>query len=505
VDSYPPVPNVQSSSGVDGKSYAADYFTKVRYFPNRLDLGAITSVQSRQLFVYNCFLRKSILAQINEPDGAGITVAGQPEPTTYQALDIKLYEVTVDIDGPATIDTVIAFDWAEPTEDSMVPVVGSRIISFPYLFRADMTETLQWSTQVMVATDGTEKRVRVRNAPRQAFSIYAFIPRTEWRTADILLYGWRGNTWGVPVFHESRRLIAPTSIDSPIIQVSTAYGEFRRGALAIIFLSPIEYEIIQILEFDGTSITAGQNITRVYPTSALVAPVTPSRMTNDPVRRTTGSTVNLTAQFESTSNFTLDTSPPPVTYEGYDVIPYEQLVENDATPDVYTRQLGVVDFIPSTVRTFNKWRNTKIVRTFELFFDNPQELWEFRLWLHRRAGRLVPFWAPTQEENMRLITKSLLGSTFLIENDGQASLGISREHIVVRTRDGDDHYVRIINQLEVSEGVAVSVDPPLNFEGAEVDVIEYIGLKRLNTDRIEIVHLQDFKAVVSLPMIEIEP
>ena len=505
VNGYPYTPIINNTSAINANTFADDYFSKTRYFPSSLELGAITSSQVRQLYVYNCFRHKSTLTSIDLPTGAGIEVVGPIPPTLYQKLDIVNYTVNIDIEGPATIDTTIDFNWFTPVPLSSVPVRGSRIVSYPYLFSAGMTETLQWATQVMVSIDGTEKRVRLRNSPRQNFSVESFIPRKQWNISDNLLYAWRSNTWGVPVFHECRNITSPTSTSSPVVEVSTAYGDFRQGELAIIYLSDELFEIIQIQSFTGTSITAEQNITRVYPTSALVAPVVPGRLTDNPVRQTTGASVILAAQFQSTQNITLSTSPSATQYLGYDVLPYEQLIEGAYANDSYVRRTEVIDYVSSNVKTFSKWNHTKPTRTFELMFEDLEELWNFRLWLHRRAGKLVPFWAPTQEGNFLLVTTGLIGSSFVARDDEQSTLGLQRNHILIRTKSSGDLYREITDNVRITEGVSVTVTPPINVDASDITSIEYIGLKRLNSDRIEILHLQNFKATVSLPVIEIEP
>lgn len=503
-NNYPPSFTGVNSDGVLATTFKDDFYFKIRYLPTRLDLGSLTGGQLRDLHVFNGFFDDRPLSAITLTNGTGISIGPPTPPTTFNPLQLQLYQVTVTVDGPATIDATINFDWAAPTEDGSVSVTGSRIVTFPYLFSTGATETLSWSTDLITKQAGVEQRVRTRNAPRQAFSINAFIPMNQLTTADNLLYGWRGNTWGLPLFSECRFLTGTTSTTSTTVPVNTDNAEFRVGELAIIWQSESVFELIQISSFTTTTITAAQNITRIYNTNALVAPVIPCRMVSDPVRRTTGYDANVTASFESVQNRVLAQVAAAPQYLGFDVYTDQPLLAGTSSPDTYNTRVDVLDFTAPNAQTFNVWDSTKVSRQFEVELTSTAELWNFRLWLHRRSGRLVPFWMPTFEANFNLISTGLIESQFTVVNEGQAAQGQTRIHVAVRTTSSTWIFAEIQTLTEVNNTVEVILTAPLNIQADTIEYISYLGLKRLASDRVEIRHESNFVSVCRLSITEID-
>lgn len=503
INNYPPSYPSRNVNGIDSSSYFDDFYFKIRYLPNELDIGAITSAQSRELFVFNGFFERELLNGLSISNADGINVIGPATPTVYYPLALSQYTVSVTVDGPANIGSDITFDWQPPIEDATISITGTRIITYPYLFSPGTIESLTWATQVITSADGTEQRIRIRNAPRQGFQIDTFVPRSSLNIADNLLYGWRANMWGAPVFSEARTLTAPTSISSPVIEVNTSFTEFRQGELAVIYESDSVYEVIQIVSFDGSSITAAQNISRVFNTNSLVAPVIPCRMVSDPIRLTNGYQSRIQASFESVQNTRLS-SAPPQQYLGIDVYVEHPLIAEQFSPTTYISRIDTIDATSSNVETFSSWNNIKLTRTTVVEMNGLEEIWNFKLWLHRRAGRLTPFWAPTYEVDFNFVNTGLVSAQLEVKNDLQQLLSSNRTHIVVRTKT-NWFFSEITNYTVSGDNLLVNLSTPINVDASEILFISYLGQKRLTSDRIEIVHGANWTATCVLSITEVKP
>ena len=490
-------------AGESALDYFDDFYNRIRYLPERLDLGALVSGQTRELRIWNQHPDARVLDALTLINGTGIEVTG-PTNFTLASCGFQTYTITVSADGPATVDAQLAFDWAAPTEDNSVAIVGSRVVPFPFVYGQGAVETLKWQTQVITSNDGREQRIRVRNHPRQGFSVRAFVPFHLLAFADNLLYGWRSNLWGLPVFAECRTLNSATVIGGSTVDVSTDFAQFVVGELAIIYNTATDFEIIQIFSFTANEIITVSTLTKVFSTNAVVTPMLSCRMLGSPIRQTTGFGAFITADFEAIKNSSLPSVASPIQFLGDDVFLDEQLAIEGGVKDTYGGRVDTLDFASSNVAIFAPWDNVKKSRVFGQQLTSQEELWNFRLWLHRRAGRLRPVWVPTHEVDFTFQSVGTVHTSLLVRDDGQVLYASARAHIRILTKTGD--VLAVINSM-VTDGSTITmvIDVDLNRDASELLHGQHLGLQRLSSDRIELSHGSNFDSDVSVPITEIKP
>jgi len=503
VNNFPVVWTPVVSAAESALDYRDDFYNRIRYLPERLDLGPLVSGQTRELLIWNQHPDARVLDGLSLINGAGIEITG-PTNFTLAHNGFQTYIVTVSADGPATVDAQLAFDWAAPTLDASVAIVGARVVPFPFLYGQGAVETLTWSTQLITSNNGSEQRVRIRTSPRQGFSVRAFVPFHLHALADNLLYGWRDNLWGVPVFAECRTLTNPTVIGVALVEVSTLYAQFVEGELAIVYNTATDFEIIQILSFTSTEIVTASPLTKVFGTNAVVAPMLSCRMLGNPIRQTTGFGSFITADFEAVKNSSLPSVASPIQFLGDDVFLDEQLAIENGVKDTYEARVDTLDFESSNVGTFSPWDNNKKRRVFGQQLTSQQELWEFRSWLHRRAGRLVPFWAPTHEVDFTFTSTGLVNTTLLVKDEGQSLYASARVHMMIVTKT-EKLLVTISSMVTDGTTITMIIDLDLNRDASELLHGEHLGLQRLASDRIELSHGSNFDSDVNVPIIELAP
>lgn len=496
---YTPVVSV----GVSAIDYRDDFYNRIRYLPERLDLGALVSGQTREIVIWNQHPDARVLDALTLINGTGIEVTG-PTNFTLAHNGFQTYTITVSADGPATVNAELAFDWAAPTEDNSVAIIGSRVVPFPFLYGQGAVETLKWQTQVITSNDGGEQRVRVRNHPRQGFSVRAFVPFHLLAFADNLLYGWRSNLWGIPVFAECRTLNSDTSIGVSTVDVNTDFAQFVVGELAIIYNSATDFEIVQIFSFTTNEIITVSPLTKVFNTNAVVTPMLSCRMLGNPIRQTTGFGAFITADFEAIKNSSLPSVASPIQFLGDDVFLDEQLAIEDGVKDTYGSRVDTLDFASSNVAIFAPWDNVKKSRVFGQQLTSQEELWNFRLWLHRRAGRLRPVWIPTHEVDFTFTSTGTVNTTLLARDDGQVLYASARVHMRILTTTGDV-FVTINSMVTDGSTITMIIDVDLNRDASELLHGQHMGLQRLSSDRIELSHGSNFDSSVSVPITEIKP
>ena len=471
-------------SGTKNEAYGAIFYNRIIVSPASLDYGNLLVDTTKNIEVFNAFLSPKTLNSISSTNVDGITLTGTAPPTVFAPLQALEYAAeAVTNEGPPTINGAYLFDFEVGIADAVVPVEGKRVLALPYLFQAGLKETLSWQTQVITSNNGYEQRIKTRRSPRQEFSFDIAVPRTESTYLDGLSYSWRGNFFGLPISSEARFLTAPITLNDLVISVDTAFGDFREAGMVMVYNTPTDLALLSIDTFDANSITVTSPIPQNFGVNALVMPVRVARLRNSPKRKTNGHKVRLNANFQVTENITLATSPAPVQYKGLDVYLDRPLTLGEFATDIYTSRVDLVDFGTGAIDSFSPWMKTKIQRNFGVQFDDLEDAWNFRLWLHRREGKLRPFWMPTFEDNFKLLNVGLVTTELIVKDEGQASLSEERNDLSVETAAG--FALREIVSITPSGGnLLVVVDVAVNVEASDVIEISYLGRKRLASDRI---------------------
>lgn len=484
-------------------SFAEVFYNRIVAIPFSLEAGNLIADKDLTLSLWNGFFTTSTLDSIIETGISGVTLVGPAAPADFAPLQEIIYTVEVKVaEGEPTLDGSYTFNFGNQNISINVPITASRVLPLPYLFQAGLLETLAWKTKVITSYNGYEQRLKLRGSPRQEFRFDIALPREATNYIDSLFYAWRGMNFGIPVTSEGRFLSAPTSTSSPTLSVDTNYGDFRAGGLAIIYNSETDYELVNIIALDANSITASANITKVFGVTALVIPMRVGRLLSDPSRMTTGSMVRIAANFGITDNTSLTVAASPLQYKGLDVFVDDQLTVGNSLTDVYDGRLDVIDFGTGAVDTFSIGDKTKIQRDFGVQFENLEDAWNHRLWLHRREGKLRPFWMPTHENNLILISTTLLVLTLVVKDEGQQFLMAGRQDIAIRTKTGWV-FREILSVGTVEGGLEIGVDSDIATLPEDIEYISFLGRKRLASDVLELNWEGNKTGSTIVPVIEI--
>lgn len=493
-NNYPPSFLSTSFNGVVSTSFKDDFYYKIRYLPVSLNVGSLTSKQSRELYVFNGFFEDKTLENLLLTNNEGITINGPSTPSIYKPLQLSLYDISIDVDGPATIDANITFDWETPLVDFTIRVFGSRSIAIPYLFQPGTVENLDWKTQVLTSDNGSEKRIRLRNSPRQSFNISLNTPNGSHITLDNILYAWRGNIFALPVSTETRKSLSATATNSSVINVNTDYANFRVGGIAIVYYSSILFEIFQIESFTQNQMIADRDFSKVIPVGSLVMPAISAKLNGPPKRILNGYSAALQAEFTSISNNTLETVASNVQYKGVDVLTDEVYLQGDLATDSYERDVVNLDYQTGLQEVFNPWENTKINRSITVWMDSLEEVWDFKLWLHRRAGKLIPFYTPTFENDFDIVNTGVIGATFNVIDEGQLTLTGNRLSIAVSTKQGWQFADIVPPITQNGNYLSITLNSAINLDRTQINYMSYFDRKRLSADNIDITWHGNFKA-----------
>jgi len=493
-------------SGQWATSFSDVFYNRILIEPTSVDFGSIVSDQQVNINVFNAYLVNSTLSNLIETDfDAGLSLQGDATPDVYLPLEEKVYTLTATLNGPPQTDASLTFDWLTPIPDLTIPITGSRIVLLPVTYRDKVKETMLFKTGVMNSYNGTEQRYKIRINPRHRLAIRAYLSKDDRFRVENLIYGWRNRIWAIPMWPESR-VASPITKDDMTIFLDTTYADFRVGSLAVAWENSRKFDVFQILSKTDTSITLPRGVNDDF-SNPIVMPVRSARMVKDPVRRTTGYDGVLEAVLEVTDNLAYPAAASAIQFLGEDTFFMEPLqTTSDGSPDRYEHRIDLMDNVSGAIEQFSPWNFLRVSREFELILEGTQDIWEMRQWLYRRAGKQRPFYMPTYENNMRLISVGFITDSFVAEEDAFSTQSTARNHIAIKKTDGSYVFRTVIaSQINVDGNTDITVDTAINIDAGEIDEINFFGLKRLTSDEIDLEWLPNNVVSVTVPITEVEP
>lgn len=166
-DAQPLTLYTQAVTGYIAPAFSDIFYNRILVEPVSIALGNLIAEQTRVIKVFNGYFEDRTLETIDQISVDGLMLVGDATPTTFAALQEREYTVTISLDGPPPIAAQYIFNFAGTDDDVTVNITGSRIVLIPYYGSAPATEILEWNTNTLIATDGSEQRVRLRTKPRQ--------------------------------------------------------------------------------------------------------------------------------------------------------------------------------------------------------------------------------------------------------------------------------------------------------------------------------------------------
>lgn len=469
-------------------SFKDIFYDRILIEPSALKLGNLVSSQTRAIKIFNAYFSPRTLSSINLTNSDGITVSGLTFPVTIGALQEVQLNVIVSSSGPATIDATLSFDFLGTSDDFSLKITGARLVGLPFQAKAPMTEQLAWKTNILTTINNKEQRVRVRNKPRQTFSTSYPISKQHHNLANNLVHGWQFRRWAIPLWTEVQQ-VGPINSGATNINCTTNVFDIRAGALIMLWESVDKNEIIEVQSVTGSGVVLTRGVSLTF-TNPILLPVRLCRNLGGIGRDTSGFESFLLAKFEALDNIRLPEVVPPQ-YQGHDLYLTESLLlASDSNRHAIKARVDTIDYGPSIPHFTTPWQYARATMPFVAIKEGPAENWAFRQFLHRRAGRLRPFWIPTFENDFeKLPTQSGLVTTAIQVKENQYSqfTASHRKDIAIELDTGVWEARRINGTSPIdSTSFTIALDTTLNVQAHQIKRISFLDLMRFDTDTINI-------------------
>lgn len=500
-------PQRNASPFYKSTSFFDDYYNRIIITPSIVDVGNVISDTIETIEVWNGYLTPRLLSAIAEIGTTGLTRSGPVPPSSWAGLQSKSYSITVTINGPPDIKAQYFFDWSGGvTDDSILQFTGTRVIGLAYQFEAPALETLEWRTDVLISNNGSEQRIRQRKAPRQELKIKYPLQYVDMQAAQNRAYGWVGRRWIVPMWNEAQK-VSTLSAGATTITVPTDNVDFRAGGLAFIHSSNALSASVNVTSAVGGVVTLDEPLSTTFP-NPFVMPARLGRVLGNIERTFNGHNGSLGFNFQIRDNIDLGIGTTPTQYLGHDVYTDEVLLGDDDTTEAISRRIDLVDYENGVVDIFSPWLNTRVRRPSKYIIQGLPAIWTFRKWLHRRGGKQRPFWLPTFENDFRIQQTLSITTTITVYADDYILFSPERKHIAILLNDSVTWFFREITSLTDLGGGLISISLDSSVGGilpSAIRSISFLGLKRLDTDRVELNWETNRTLTTTIPILEIQP
>lgn len=484
-----PIPTVfRNRNGVLNSNLEDTFYNRILIEPGSLLLGSIVSSQIRTISIFNAYFLPKTISSIELINGEGISLSGLTFPVTIGALQTVQLNVTVSSSGPAVIDTSLLFDSIGTSDDIAVSITGARLVGLPFQGRAPMAEQLEWKTDVLTSSNNKEQRIRVRNNPRQSFSLSYPISKEHHNLANNLSHGWQFRRWAIPLWNEVQN-VGTVASGATSINCSTVNFDIRANALIMLWESVDKNEIIEVDTLTASNVTLTRSVAQNF-TNAILMPVRLCRNLGGIGRDTSGFESFLLAKFEALDNTRFPVVVPPQ-YQGHDLyLDEDLLLVGDANRHAIKARVDTLDFKFAVPEFDSPWQYARATWPMVVLKEGPVENWVWKQFLHRRAGKLRAFWIPTFENDFEMLptqTGLVTTSIAIRENQYRQFARSHRRDIAIELDTGSWVAARINGTSDIdSTSFTIALDVTLNVQATQIKRISYLDLVRLDSDMVTI-------------------
>jgi hypothetical protein len=367
------------------------------------------------------------------------------------------------------------------------------------------TETLEFFSEVNPSYT-LEQRIALRSAPRQSFSYTSRLEsNNKLSVARALAKQNSGGSLYIPVWPEETQYIGTLSSATSIIAMDTRYADYRVGGFVYVMQNWENYVIAEIasISVDYLTLTGVLNQTLVNPSIIpLRTAYTPGGYDFD--RQATYADAGGTFIAHDNIDLAEDYVSSYPTYNSIDVIT-ERPVLLEPVDEKIVRVAEYVDngFGPVVLEPAKNYSDFGQTVTF--YEPKGERLWKRRLWVHALRGKQKSFYLPTFNNDLILqSTISNVATTISVKSIAETGYYLNKS-IMFWLNDGNRYFRGITNAANVGDNDTLTISSALGVTVAVADVkmISFITLNRLNSDEIQFNHRLRTGATVSIPTLEV--
>lgn len=484
----------------EGYTYSNDFYYRIHYTPQIVNLGNILSDQIFNLKVWNAHFITKTLSSISETTLPDITLNSPITiPGIFNGLQELTFPLTVPSAGEAIISGSYTFTWTDSAYT--VLVMGTRIVLWPFAPQNEFQERREWKTEILTAIDGSEERHLLRSIPRTYFNYsYSFRTPAEFVLAETLAKNFYHTRIGVPSWQEYTKVFS-VQAGSYSIDIDTTNLELFLKQSCILWSSYSDYEVKTIASFTSSTITFTMQINNSK-SSCFFIPVKIGHLnsaitfeTNDNHERTSSISA-FTTQYWNTISF------PGETFNSLPVFTEGNITTGGLT-DSFQREMSFIDSETGLYETFSKIEYTPAKYTLRIKVFGREEKHRIIKLLNYFKGKKQAFYCPTFQQDLTIVYPDLVSGTlsFLVKTSGWSNSnlypirvsGSTDQNLTLDSISANDDRTDLVRLTTVT-----------SVTNNNIFRISKLIKVRLDTDIIEYAYSRSECLTVVVPLIEVK-
>lgn len=362
-----------------------------------------------------------------------------------------------------------------------------------------VVERLAWLTDVITSESGHEQRIRLRAHPRRSLEYTALAGNDRERVGlEHALLAMQGAGGMAPWWLDAWSLPAAVSAGATALAADPLGRDLAvGGAVALMEGARVTVCVLDGVGAEAVSLAAP--LASAWPAGTRIVPVGAGRLQETialSYHSDAVASASLTWLWDE--EWALAPAVEGADYRGYGVLA-PQSNWADGLGCEWSRSLEILDPEIGLRSVIDPSGVAQVSRAHAVTLAGRLEIADYRAWLAARAGRLTPFWLPSNQADVRLTgTTASGGVTLTTENRGYAGLPgearIGRRDVMILTTTGARIYRRITGAVAIdaaTEQLTLDAAPGVSLTPDGVALISFMRLVRLAQDEVEIVHHTD--------------
>ncbi|WP_163836878.1 hypothetical protein [Spartinivicinus ruber] len=491
----------QRYTGFQMRGFQYDFYYRIHVKPAHISLGNLLSEQTRNVEVWNAYLTPKKLASVVESGTEGLALA-QPvtAPTQFGGLEARLYTLNISVNGPPVVNAEFTFNFE--TGPTKLVVTGKRVVVWPFAPQANVSEVLEWKTDILQAYEG-EQRLALRPAPRQKFSYNYLLDGNQFSRAKAIATQWGHRVYGVPVW-TNLAFIGPLASGVSEITVNTTAADYRADDVILVWDNDEYYEAVETTEVSPSKIGLKLPLSKPYQ-NAYVMPLRFGRTySGAKFTRDASDITESNVSFSVTENINLAASNFPK-YRDIDVLTDRSVIVSSLDENII-RDVEVIDNSTGTIIVDTKTNYPLHKQKINWHTTSKAELWRVKQWIYSRQGKQKAFWLPSWGQDLTLTEVMAAQSGAFIVRPIGYPLYYGIKDVMLITKSGEIFYRRVLGGSVNDDGNEVlSIDKALGATvyPTDVEILCFMSLVRFDADRVQISHTQAGNAKISIAVVEV--
>ena len=474
-----------------------EFFNKIYVLPRSIDAGIIISDLVFGLDIYSSYRVPVTWTGYDDSilgTGVDIETPVPGAPIIFPPQSGALRDLTLDDIGPPKIDGNIVFTF--DVGGALLPVTGSRSQFLPYEPDGDLTESLIFVTDILGGRSGPEQRRALRPQPRSLISYDLLLDEEDLQKMENQIFDGQNRAFGIGLWHQTtRNTVAVIPTDTSITVQSTAYADYRVGGLAVTWVDPFDFEVLQIGSIGPTSITFNSPFTSNFPIGVKVMPISTSFLGKSiPSSRhrmgLSSFTINALV-LDNTAN--LADASAYSTYDGKIFLDDLNFLLSDQLNESFDIQRRMLDNRTGTPTILGDQATPRRGSSKGFITSDRQSAWEVRQLLHELKGRQTSFYMPSWKPDLTPVASITSAGSSIDVVDVQYSTLVRnrqpRNVIRVVLKDGTVSDPKEVtgSSIPVAGTDRLDITPDtwgITVALADIERVEYVHKVRLDSDTI---------------------